>query len=212
MNTRRCGRYCLVAGVSLMISAAVMFVSLQAFPIRRYPSPMRVTCINNLKQIGLAFKTWALDNSNCYPFNLNTNAGGTRELCAVGADGFDSNAVRHLQVMSNELSTPLLLVCPKDKSKTRAADFGHLTRSNITYRFHSGTNINEDNPAAVLAVCPMDGNTLYCDGSVNSPRGEQSREEEEFSGLEIAEELYSPVAGGVGALLSIIGLVLKLRR
>ena len=172
---------------------------------------MRINCVNNLNQIGLAFKTWALDNSDCYPFNLSTNAGGTRELCAVGADGFDSNAARHLLEMSNELSTPFLLVCPKDKSKTPAPDFRHLTPPNITYRFHSGMNINEDNPTAVLAVCPVDGNTLFCDGSVDSPRGEQNRVGEQFPGLEIAAELYPPTSIAVGALSVLIGTFLRAR-
>ncbi|SPE50259.1 hypothetical protein SBV1_1080022 [Verrucomicrobia bacterium] len=72
----------------------------------------------------------------------------------------------HFRVMSNELNTPLLLVCPKDKHKKAAADFDNLQSSNVSYRLRTGTNVNWENPTEVLAVCPVDGNVLYCDGSV----------------------------------------------
>jgi hypothetical protein len=47
-------------------------------------------CINNLKQIGLAFHIWANDNNNLFPPNLNS--------------------------MSNELSVARTLCCPKDQA------------------------------------------------------------------------------------------------
>jgi hypothetical protein len=89
------------------------------------------------------------------------------ELCGqLDKDGFDPNAFEHLRVMSNELTTPKLLTCPKDKRAKWAEDFAHLTAKNVTYLFRSGTNISEANPTNILAVCPMDGNVLYCDGTV----------------------------------------------
>lgn len=136
--------------------------------VRHGVVPHKVNCVNNLKQIGLAFRTWAIDNGGPYSFNVSANAGGTLELCARGSDGFDSNAAIHFQVMSNELSTPLLLACPRDKSRHAAADFHSLGPGNVTYRLRTGTNLSEAHPKEVLVVCPMDGNTLYCDGTVVS--------------------------------------------
>jgi hypothetical protein len=74
-----------------------------------------IRCANNTKMIGLSFRTWAIDHSDQFPFNVSTNQGGTLELCAPGPDGFDKNAAMHFLVMSNELSTPSILVCPADK-------------------------------------------------------------------------------------------------
>jgi len=136
--------------------------------VRHGAVPHKVNCVNNLKQIGLAFRTWAADNGGPYPFNVSTNAGGTLEFCARGSGDFDSNAAIHFQVMSSELSTPLLLVCPRDKSRHSAVDFHSLEPGDVTYRLRTGTNISEAHPKEVLAVCPMDGNTLYCDGTVVS--------------------------------------------
>lgn len=128
-------------------------------------------CINNLKQIGIAIRSFANDNEGRFPFNLSTNSGGTLELCRRGSDGFDSNMAVHFQVASNELSTPRILVFPKDRSKKSATTFSLLTADSVTYRLRTGTNITEQGPKQVLAVCPMDGNKLYTDGSVMDSKG-----------------------------------------
>jgi prepilin-type processing-associated H-X9-DG protein len=130
---------------------------------------VHITCVNNLKQIGLCFRILSDDRGN-YPFNVSTNAGGTLELCAMGKDGFDSNAALHLKALSNELVTPIVLICPQDSSKKVAVDFQSLGPANVSYRLRTGTNISEANPRTVLLVCPIDGNILYCDGSVAEPR------------------------------------------
>ena len=107
-----------------------------------------------------------MDNDDKFPFNVSTNAGGTLEFCAKGSDGFDRNAARHFQVMSNELGTPKILVCPQDKARKPSADFANFQAGNVTYQLRSGTNLSEATPREVLIMCPVDGNILYCDGTV----------------------------------------------
>src|SRR6266508_2242932 len=68
----------------------------------RSDPPPKISCVNNLKQIGLAFRQWALDNNDRFPFNVPANEGGTMEFCIVDDDGFDRSAALHFQVMSNE--------------------------------------------------------------------------------------------------------------
>jgi hypothetical protein len=130
--------------------------------------------VNNMKQIGLAFRTWAIDNGDQYPFNVSTNKGGTLELSMPGGDGFDSNAARIFQVMSNELSTPKILVSPADSKRQPALDFQSLQPANVSYQVRSGTNINETNPQEVLAVRPIHNHVLLSDGSVER-RGKARR-------------------------------------
>jgi competence protein ComGC len=79
----------------------------------------RINCVNNLKQDGLAFRIWEGDNGDKYPMAVSTNKGGTMEYAE------DGNAFRHFQVMSNELSTPKILICPAD-DRTAAASFARL--------------------------------------------------------------------------------------
>jgi Domain of unknown function (DUF4190)/GYF domain 2 len=168
-------------GSGLALAGLIMgYVTLAALPLLLIPGAMllpalqqaktraqRINCVNNMKQIGLAFRTWALDHGDQYPFNVSTNAGGTLELCALGADGFDANAALHFMVLSNELATPLTLVCPGD-NKQPAIDFQHLQPANVSYLLRSGSNVNDTMPQMILAICPIHHNVLLSDGSVQA--------------------------------------------
>ena len=123
-------------------------------------------CENQLKQIVLAFRSWAGDNDGRYPFNLSKDQGGTKEFCSVGGDGFDRNAAKHLQVMGSELSATKILVCPADSSRTPASDFQHLESKNVTYQIRSAASVNEASPKEVIVRCPIHGLVALCDGSV----------------------------------------------
>ena len=91
-------------------------------------------------------------------------------MCLPGSDGFDRNAAFHFQVMSNELSTTRILVCPADTKRPAALDFPSLQPANVTYQVRSGTNLTDANPEEVLAICPIHNNVLRCDGSVQQER------------------------------------------
>ncbi len=93
------------------------------------------------------------------------------ELRALGPDGFDTNSFMHFMVLSNCLSATSYLVCPGDIARSAATNFAGLGPENVTYRLRTGDTVTEENPGEVLAVCPIDGNTLYCSGSVTNGRG-----------------------------------------
>ena len=139
-------------------------------PVRQssVPDEASAECLNHLKQIGLAFRTWAIDHDDHFPFNVSTNAGGTLELCARGEDGFDAHSAAHFRAMSNELGTARFLVCPADSSKRPAASFANLQAANVSYLVRSGTNVDEARSDETLARCPVHGHVLLCDGSVKA--------------------------------------------
>jgi hypothetical protein len=136
--------------------------------------PQSIMCVNNMKQIGIAFRIWEMDNMDQFPFNLSVTNGGTMEFCLLDSKGFDQNAFLHLRVMSNELSTPRLLACPADVGRQPAMDFAKLMAANVSYQVYSGTNVNSTNSQQVLAVCPIHGHVLLCDGSV-TPKSRSRR-------------------------------------
>ncbi len=158
----------LVLGYSGIVLSFVIAAMLLPALAKNKHTQRPTDCQRNLREIGLAFKVWALDHNDQYPFNVSTNSGGTRELCAVGPDGFDQNAIAHFRLISNELSNASFLVCPKDPRKHPAQNFSELGELTVTYRLRTGTNINSDNPQEVLAVCPIHGNRLFCDGNVRA--------------------------------------------
>jgi competence protein ComGC len=103
----------------------------------------RITCVNHLCQIGLAFRIWEEDHKNHFPMNVSTNLGGTLEYIER------SETFRHFQVMSNQLCTPVILVCPTDV-RHPANDFGS-NFCNQTISFFVGVDAAESNPRMPLS-------------------------------------------------------------
>jgi prepilin-type processing-associated H-X9-DG protein len=101
----------------------------------------RIQCVSNLKQDGIAFRIWEGDNGDKYPMAVSTNKNGTMEYVT------DGNAFRHFQVMSNELSTPKILVCPAD-NRTPAPNFIMLKNGNVSY--FVGLDAEEIRPQMLL--------------------------------------------------------------
>jgi len=113
----------LITIVVLMVVAAILLPALT--PAH---TCQRINCTNNMKQVGLSFRTWALDNEDHLPMQVAGTIGGTRELTAQGM------VFPSFQVMSNELSTPKVLICPQDVKRHSATNFGpDLSDQKLSY-------------------------------------------------------------------------------
>jgi prepilin-type N-terminal cleavage/methylation domain-containing protein len=104
----------------------------------------RVTCINNLKQVGLGMSLWAGDNDGKFPWKVSKSEGGGM------SDGTGTNYVNfQFSLASKELVTPKVLLCPSDTGRIPSADFTTLIRSNISYALCS--EADEKRPRVILA-------------------------------------------------------------
>jgi prepilin-type N-terminal cleavage/methylation domain-containing protein len=115
----------------------------------------RINCISNLKQIGLALRMWSNDHGERFPFQvdpatLTPNSDGTRTL----------RVLDHYRAISNELSTPKVLVCGSDPTRTRAAAFvpppsgaaiSILTASATQISYFVGLDADETRPQTILS-------------------------------------------------------------
>jgi len=103
----------------------------------------RIQCVNNLKQVGLAFRIWAGDHRDKFPTSL--------------------------VVMSNELSTPKILVCPSDSARQQqyaSLRFGEFQDNMTSYVLTVQPDDESANPPCIIAKCPIHHNYLLSDGSV----------------------------------------------
>jgi|SRR5208282_1637080 len=85
----------------------------------------RINCVNNLHQVGTAFKVWEGDNGDRYPMAVSTLKGGALENVCSSLSQLvtmpQSGLTNVFCVMSNELSTPKILYCTSDTGAGRGA-------------------------------------------------------------------------------------------
>lgn len=114
----------------LVLIAIIAVLGLLFYPryLTEREKAQRISCTGRLKNVGLSFLIWAGDNTNLYPMQISREFGGTKEFIAT------SETFRHFEIMSNELNTPKILVCPTDKQRVPATSFiPTLNNSNISY-------------------------------------------------------------------------------
>jgi prepilin-type N-terminal cleavage/methylation domain-containing protein/prepilin-type processing-associated H-X9-DG protein len=84
---------------------------------------MKVNCVSNLKQVGLAFHLWGQDRNDKYPMAVVSADGGAKEYVQHGttaaSGGMDPTQV--FAVMKTELVTPEVLHCPADTFHIKAS-------------------------------------------------------------------------------------------
>jgi len=96
----------------------------------------RIKCVGNLKNVGLAFRIFATDNNDLFPARLMVSNGV--ELTSI-------DLLRVYGILSNELSTPLLLHCPSDTKRDRPDSltrFDKITTKEISYFTSLSANEN----------------------------------------------------------------------
>jgi len=123
----------------LVLLAAVLLPALAKSKSRS----SRINCNNNAKQIGLSFRTWSFDNHDHFPMQVSCGEGGTMEVAAHG------EAYPHFQVLSNELSTPKVLLCPMDEKRSYSTSFASFADTNLSYFVNINAR-NGDNGSLLL--------------------------------------------------------------
>jgi prepilin-type processing-associated H-X9-DG protein len=128
-SSKRTLAFTVIELLVVLVTLAILSVMVIPALARSNASVARLNCATNLKQIGLAFQNWRNAHVGLYPMNVPNRlagppaaiAGYTIAAVANGAalanGSLGASGVTYavFGVMSNELSTTKLLVCPTDE-------------------------------------------------------------------------------------------------
>jgi prepilin-type processing-associated H-X9-DG protein len=158
----------------LVVATVLTFLVLITLPAlaNTKAGVQRVYCSNNLKQVGLAFHTWATKNNNRFPTFVPGTEGGANTAVGVAANTYNNTAFAAnypaagprgvfgmFVVMSNELKTPKILYCPSEANGNivQASVFGNTVGTTTGFNSDSyasyfvGVDANENAPSRFLA-------------------------------------------------------------
>jgi prepilin-type N-terminal cleavage/methylation domain-containing protein len=125
----------------------------------------RISCVNNLKQVGLSYRQWAMDQGDRYPWFVppaSGGVGGAPFFQAAGSRIPNAGGVwTHwgFAVLSNEINTPKVLACPSDGGRPEADVFG-------VYNYVNGS-VNVVTPVGVPASQVVYGDGQAATGNEN---------------------------------------------
>ncbi len=139
--------------IELMLVIVIVFVLAVLFvwwaviyPQLPLPKIPRIACMNNLKQIGTAYRVWANEYNDHFPASQSVANGGWREVLTNADQGL--LCWTNYAIMANELGqTAKILVCPSDERKP-ADTFTNFANANLSY--FVGVSANDSEPQSLL--------------------------------------------------------------
>lgn len=121
----------------LVVIATIAVISAMLLPAlaSTRTNSAKINCLNNLKQIGLAFRTWEGNHAGRYPMAVSTSQGGVADYLSHSSGTSTPTAPTKgvlapgmaYMVASNELSSTKILFCPSDNIHPGSA-------TNFTYQ------------------------------------------------------------------------------
>lgn len=137
-----------IVGVLLLACLALLFVGHQR---TTQETRKRISCVSNLKHVGLGFRVFANDNYDRFPFTTTNSLGFTNTAWVW----------EHFQAMSNEMGSAKILVCRADRERLNniMSDFGmgtHMnstslaTQRNAAVSYFVGLDADETRPNVIL--------------------------------------------------------------
>src|SRR5258708_6418870 len=120
----------------LVVIAIIVILAAMLLPVlnRGKMRAKQIQCVNNMREMGLAFNSFAHDHESRFPMQISTNAGGAMEYVQRGylTTGEFYFAFQVFQTISNELVTAKHLACAGD-TRSETNTFANVHNENLSY-------------------------------------------------------------------------------